>query len=192
MTIRASHTITFIAGKPGLYTGDGPDYCGAISVAPLDLDAERLAKPTARTIGTRPAGDHLRPRARNSHKGSMAAPAFSVARAAWSAPPFSPGAPRCGSGSGRVYLGLLDRSGAGDRPAAAGTDAASAGCTARRRPHGARLWAGDGQATKPACCSSACALLDMPLLLDADALNLLAGEPSLQQAVYWRAAGRRC
>jgi hydroxyethylthiazole kinase-like uncharacterized protein yjeF len=42
-TIRASHTITFIAGKPGLYTGDGPDHCGAISVAPLDLDAERLA-----------------------------------------------------------------------------------------------------------------------------------------------------
>jgi hypothetical protein len=68
--IRASHTLTFIAAKPGLLTADGPDHCGSIAVASLDLDAERLATPTARTIGTDLFVDCLRPRARNSHKGS--------------------------------------------------------------------------------------------------------------------------
>src|SRR5262245_32537005 len=37
--VRATHTITFIALKPGLLTLDGPDYCGEISVANLGLDA---------------------------------------------------------------------------------------------------------------------------------------------------------
>ncbi|MFN3883463.1 MAG: NAD(P)H-hydrate epimerase, partial [Rhodocyclaceae bacterium] len=36
--IRASHTITFIALKPGLLTGDGPDHCGAIEVCDLGLE----------------------------------------------------------------------------------------------------------------------------------------------------------
>src|ERR1700736_6526758 len=42
-TIRASATATFIALKPGLLTGDGPDHCGTISVHSLDLDARHLA-----------------------------------------------------------------------------------------------------------------------------------------------------
>ena len=68
--IRASHTLTFIAGKPGLYTGDGPDHCGLISIATLDLDAEQLASPSARTIGSDLFADCLCPRRHNSHKGS--------------------------------------------------------------------------------------------------------------------------
>ncbi|OGA33122.1 MAG: NAD(P)H-hydrate epimerase, partial [Betaproteobacteria bacterium RIFCSPLOWO2_12_FULL_64_23] len=36
--LRATHTITFIALKPGLLTLDGPDHCGVIRVADLGLD----------------------------------------------------------------------------------------------------------------------------------------------------------
>ncbi|MDR3323410.1 MAG: NAD(P)H-hydrate epimerase, partial [Zoogloeaceae bacterium] len=36
-TLRASHTLTFIAAKPGLYTADGPDYCGQIRIHDLRL-----------------------------------------------------------------------------------------------------------------------------------------------------------
>jgi len=41
-TIRASHTITFISGKPGLLTADGPDCCGEIRVADLELTLKVL------------------------------------------------------------------------------------------------------------------------------------------------------
>ncbi len=34
--VRATHTLTFIAAKPGLYTGDGPDHAGKITVLELD------------------------------------------------------------------------------------------------------------------------------------------------------------
>ena len=42
-TIRAAATATFIALKPGLLTGDGPDHCGTISVHALGLDVEATA-----------------------------------------------------------------------------------------------------------------------------------------------------
>lgn len=35
--VRATHTATFIAAKPGLLTLDGPDCCGEISIHTLDL-----------------------------------------------------------------------------------------------------------------------------------------------------------
>src|SRR5438105_3055010 len=38
--VRATHTITFIALKPGLLTLDGPDRCGDITVADLGLPAD--------------------------------------------------------------------------------------------------------------------------------------------------------
>src|SRR5574339_409046 len=40
--VRATHTITFIALKPGLLTLDGPDHCGEVSVATLGLDVRKL------------------------------------------------------------------------------------------------------------------------------------------------------
>ncbi|MCG5073744.1 NAD(P)H-hydrate dehydratase [Paraburkholderia tagetis] len=36
--VRATHTVTFIAAKPGLYTGAGRDCAGAVSVAPIGLN----------------------------------------------------------------------------------------------------------------------------------------------------------
>src|SRR3954464_2012415 len=43
--VRATHTLTFIALKPGLLTLDGPDHCGEVSVATLDVDARTLLPP---------------------------------------------------------------------------------------------------------------------------------------------------
>jgi hydroxyethylthiazole kinase-like uncharacterized protein yjeF len=48
--IRATHTITFIARKPGLYTLDGPDCCGETTLAPLGLDAAALAPPDGHLV----------------------------------------------------------------------------------------------------------------------------------------------
>ncbi|HNC19191.1 MAG TPA: NAD(P)H-hydrate epimerase, partial [Accumulibacter sp.] len=190
-TIRASHTLTFIAGKPGLFTGDGPDYCGAVTVAPLALDAEQWVRPTARTIGVDLFADWLRPRARNSHKGShgnagilggadsMVGAALLASRAALKL------------GSGRVYLGLLD-------PQAPAVDWLQPEVMLRDPLH-LLATALDALACGPGMgdasvardlLDSACAL-DLPLLLDADALNLLARTPQLEEMLIRRATPGR-
>ncbi|MBL8397468.1 MAG: NAD(P)H-hydrate dehydratase [Candidatus Accumulibacter sp.] len=190
-TIRASHTLTFIAGKPGLFTGDGPDHCGTVSVAPLALDAEQWVRPTARTIGVDLFADWLRPRARNSHKGShgnagILGGADSMVGAALLA-----GRAALKLGSGRVYLGLLD-------PQAPAADWLQPELMLRdpvnllATPLDA-LACGPGMgdaAVARDLLDSACAL-DLPLLLDADALNLLARTPQLEDTLLRRATPGR-
>lgn len=105
--VRADHTITFIGLKPGLFTAYGPDYCGRIHLATLDLPSELLPQVKGHLIGADDVAAYLKPRPRNSHKGmlgsvgvlggaeSMTGAAFMAARAAQLL------------GAGRVYLGLL-------------------------------------------------------------------------------------
>jgi hydroxyethylthiazole kinase-like uncharacterized protein yjeF len=187
-SIRASHTITFIGGKPGLLTADGPDHCGEISIAALGLDTERLSKAPGRTIAPDLFGAQLKQRPRNSHKGdhgnagilggagSMVGAALLAARAALRL------------GSGRVYVGLLDE----HAPALdmqqpelmlrtpvklLGTDLSALAC-------------GPGMSTSAQALTllgNACQL-DLPLVLDADALNLVAGEGELHVALATRSA----
>ena len=187
-TIVASHTLTFIGHKPGLLTADGPDHCGEISVARLDLDAKALAQDSGRSVGLDLFSAQLSARSRNSHKGStgnagflggaptMVGAALLAARAALRL------------GSGRVYLGLLDdQAPAFDaqqpelmlRPPQALLATpltALAGGPGLGTSHQARVLLED------AC------RLELPLLLDADALNLLAVEGELQVALATRSA----
>ena len=68
-TFRATDTITFIALKPGLLTLDGPDHCGALTCAPLDLESERLIEPHGRLADEAVLDELPAPRPRNFHKG---------------------------------------------------------------------------------------------------------------------------
>ncbi|MEF8698681.1 MAG: NAD(P)H-hydrate dehydratase [Candidatus Accumulibacter sp. UW26] len=189
-SIRASHTITFIAGKPGLYTGDGPDYCGAISVAALDLDAEMLLAPAARTIGRDLFVACLRPRNRNSHKGTHGSAGILGGASSMVGAVFLAGRAALRLGSGRVYLGLLDRQAPTidllqpelmlrqpDALLAAGLGALACG-------------PGMGGSDEARVLLERSCALDIPLLLDADALNSMAGDPRLQQAVAERGSRR--
>jgi hydroxyethylthiazole kinase-like uncharacterized protein yjeF len=185
-TIRASHTITFIAGKPGLFTGDGPEYCGAITHAALDLHAERLAPPSARTIGSDLFVAWLRPRAKNTHKGSFGNAGVLGGASSMVGAVFLAGRAALRLGSGRVYLGLLD--------AQAPTFDPLQPELMLRRPEALLATALSALACGPGMGGSdqahelllrACAL-DLPLLLDADALNLLASDVPLQEALSGR------
>lgn len=187
-TIRASHTITFIAAKPGLFTADGPDFCGEVSVASLDLDTSRFGEPSGRTITPHLFAGLLQPRRRNSHKGSfgnvgilggsagMVGAALLAARAALRL------------GGGRIYLGLIDeRAPALDplqpelmirRPdRLLATDLTALACGPGMGNNGEVI----------ALLETACHL-DIPLVLDADALNRLAENPELHVAVTGRHA----
>jgi hydroxyethylthiazole kinase-like uncharacterized protein yjeF len=105
--VRATHTVTFIALKPGLLTLDGPDCCGELRLEPLGVDAAALLPPPGTVIGAGVLDALPRRRARNSHKGDygsvaviggapgMTGAALLAARAALKL------------GAGRVHVGLL-------------------------------------------------------------------------------------
>ncbi|MEZ5542778.1 MAG: NAD(P)H-hydrate dehydratase [Pseudomonadota bacterium] len=71
--IRAQLTVTFIARKPGLYTGAGPAYCGEILCADLEVPVPILQRvPPAALLLERPPRTELSvPRSRTAHKGDF-------------------------------------------------------------------------------------------------------------------------
>jgi len=72
VAIVADRTITFIADKPGLHTGDGPDHAGDVVVDALGLEAGDFDGLATGSIN-HPSlfADAVRARRRNSHKGSF-------------------------------------------------------------------------------------------------------------------------
>lgn len=72
VAIRATRTLQFLAPQIGLQTGDGPDHAGALSLDTLGVDAHcfAAAQVQARRIDAHALAHWLRPRPRNAHKGS--------------------------------------------------------------------------------------------------------------------------
>lgn len=72
MAARAHTTVTFIALKQGLFTGDGPAYCGDIVFDDLDVPAATHASmaPSALRVLDTELTHALPPRPRNAHKGN--------------------------------------------------------------------------------------------------------------------------
>ena len=187
-TVQATHTLCFIGLHPGLYTNDGPDYSGDIQLAPLDLPLDETIQPDGHLLRRETFAAHLRPRRRNSHKGSygsvgvlggsraMAGAAFLSARAALML------------GAGRVYLGLLDA----DAPS---VDLLQPELMLRRPDqlltadlHALACGPGLGQSSEAADHLEQALKSPLPLVLDADALNLLAHDGRLQGNLYNRIA----
>jgi len=186
--IRASHTITFIALKPGLLTADGPDHSGELRLASLDLRPVDLEPPAGETLTKGCFADHLAGRRRNSHKGSYGSAGILGGAPGMLGAALLAGRAALHLGAGRVYLGLID-------PAAPTVDPvqpelmlrdAAALLTTPLSALAAGPGLGDGTAAV-ALLETACAL-DLPLLLDADALNLLAREGNLEVAAASRRA----
>ena len=73
LCVTATHTLTFIADKPGLLTGDGPDHCGEVEICDLDIPHELMhtAAPADRGTVNDPElwADDLPQRGLNTHKG---------------------------------------------------------------------------------------------------------------------------
>lgn len=186
--VRASHTVTFLGLKPGLFTLDGPDHAGEVIVTDLGVSAEAYAATPGALLDSPPILPP--PRRKNAHKGSygsvgilggdtsMVGAALLAARAALL------------GGAGRVYVGLLDeRAPAVDlvqpelmiRPPKALLDL----------PHLTALAVGPGlgRSGRAASDLQRAMHLQAPLLLDADALHLLAGDATLRDRFRERSAG---
>lgn len=69
--VHADVTVTFIALKQGLFTGQGPHYCGDIVYHDLRISPQVLMKipPQAGLLSVAALAHHLAPRSRSAHKG---------------------------------------------------------------------------------------------------------------------------
>ncbi len=184
--INASHTLTFISGKPGLLTAAGPDYCGEIRVAKLGLQPERECKPDGREITLQDFAVNLKSRRKNTHKGSFGDAGILGGSKSMLGAALLAGRAAIKLGAGRVYVGLLDA----DAP---GVDLLQPELMIRRAD---TLLSTDLRAL--ACgpglgqSGEAHRLLDqsirapLALVLDADALNLIAGDTRLESNLYNR------
>jgi hydroxyethylthiazole kinase-like uncharacterized protein yjeF len=187
--VKADLTATFIALKPGLLTLDGPDHCGEVDVHDLGLAPEDDLAAQGRTAAPDLFRPHLLPRRRNSHKGMMGGAGILGGAPGMVGAALLAGRAALKLGAGRVYLGLIDE-------AAAAVDTAQPELMLRKpaellaQSHVTALAVGPGLGQG----KSAQSLLrqtiaaERPLLLDADALNLIAAHPVLANRVRKRAA----
>ncbi len=69
--VRATLTVTFLVLKQGLFSGDGPDYAGTVVFDDLELTkcADAKVEPSSRLFTMSDVASELRPRARTAHKG---------------------------------------------------------------------------------------------------------------------------
>jgi hydroxyethylthiazole kinase-like uncharacterized protein yjeF len=104
--VRAAHTLSLLTLKPGLFTGIGRDACGQVWWHDLGVDRDGIAEPTAWLSGPPPAS--ARPHA--SHKGSHGDAAVIGGAAGMGGAALLAATAALHGGAGRVFVALLDRS----------------------------------------------------------------------------------
>ena len=104
--VRATHTIAFIALKPGLLTLEGPEHCGALHLATLDLDARALLEPSGHVIGPDAIAAALPRRRLNTHKGDYGSVGLIGGASGMAGAAVLAGRAALKLGAGRVYVGF--------------------------------------------------------------------------------------
>jgi len=182
VAVRATHTLSFIGGKPGLYTLDGPDHCGEIHTVDLGLDLDGFPGALLSIDDFR---DCLTPRSRNSHKGSYGSLAVTGGAAGMTGAALLAGRAGLQLGAGRVFVGLLQ---------ALAVDPVQPELMLRSPDnalaHATASIVGPGMGASDAALDflRRAVSADCPSLFDADALNLLAAHPVLAARIARRTA----
>ena len=189
--VRADATATFIAFKPGLCTGAGLDRAGVVSLHSLGVAIDASDRPGSllEWAGiSRTLPDALRRDRRNVHKGTFGTVTIVGGAEGMAGAPVLAGRAALKTGAGKVQIGFATAT----RPAVdwsapelmlRSADAALAG--------GADvLVVGPGLGVERDAhrLVEAAARMSVPLVLDADALNLVARDVALRALVRGRAA----
>lgn len=183
-TVRADRTITFIALKPGLLTGDGPDLCGTLEICPLGLDIRR-EDGDGEEISPALLRHALHPRVRNSHKGSYGSVAILGGAPGMTGATLLSGRTALKLGTGRVYLGMLER-----LPVDAGQPELMLRSPEEAVDNASVLAIGPGLGMSMLARELLARALDAtpPLVIDADGLNLLSQDEGLRRKLAVRPA----
>jgi ADP-dependent NAD(P)H-hydrate dehydratase / NAD(P)H-hydrate epimerase len=182
-TVCAHITHTFLCMKPGLFNGEGPNFCGQVS-----LDTLGVIPPHSNFFLTQP-GDfspYFSPRRATQHKGHSGDVAIIGGAAGMQGAALLAARAALATGVGRLYICLQDRA-----PSVDPLYPEAMVRTWHDLPaqwHAAAVGCGLGQTPEAIALLAHTLTHNTPLVLDADALNLLATQPTLLQAVTQRAA----
>ena len=184
--VRATHTLTFIGLKPGLLTLDGPDHCGRISVADLSLNGHSIKIENGWIAEPAMFANVLKSRPRNFHKGMAGSLGIIGGAAGMAGAALLAGRAALKMGAGRVYGGLLEEHALDPRTPE----------LMLRHPDdvlGLDLDAivigpGLGQGERAETLLGAVLASELPCVLDADALNLIAENEDLRKTCARRRA----
>lgn len=183
--VHATHTLTFIAYKPGLLTSSGLDHCGQVHLDTLGIAAIEVKRAQGWKMNPKILASSFKRRPRNSHKGAFGITAILGGSRGMLGAALLAGRAALKLGSGKVLLGI-----SGDlavdpvQPEIMVRDAKEvigAGASS--------LVIGPGLSKTRAAKELVDLVLgmDTPLVIDADALNLIADEPGLQRRLTERA-----
>ena len=185
--MRAQHTVTFIGLKPGLLTLDGPDHCGEIHLRTLGLDAPALLPAQGSVIGREVLQTALKPRALNTHKGNFGSVGIIGGARGMVGAALLAGRAALKLGAGRIYVGLI----AGDAPL---LDPNQPELMLRSADEVLKLdhltalaiGPGLGQSPDAAFYLARALAAPLPLVIDADGLNLIAVSQQLKDQLKQR------
>ena len=187
--VRASHTITFIAYKPGLLTLDGPDHCGELKLDTLGLDPAGLLVPEGTLLAADILDRTIAPRPRNFHKGQAGSVGVLGGAAGMVGAAVIAGRAALKCGAGRVYLGLLSpRSPYIDDSQPELMLREPAALLEKELVDVLVAGPGMGKADPARKLLRAALAAPVPIVLDADALNAIAGSRSLAASLAKRRA----
>ncbi len=175
--VHATHTITFIGAKPGLFTAQGRDLAGAVTVAPIGVDSSQ--RTTVQLNAPELFAAFLPQRDFATNKGTFGSLAVVGGDTGMCGAPILASRAALFSGAGKVHVALLGDGAPpydpphpelmlhalGDLPLDR-MDALAVGCGMGHRESATRVMHDVLQ-------------LDVPKLFDADALNLIAKDPAL-------------
>lgn len=177
---RATHTLSYLALKPGLLTLDGPDHAGIVTVARLDIDPQQYL--AAEGLRVRPSlfREYLVPRPFNTHKGTFGDAGIIGGASGMNGAALLAGRAALKLGAGRIFVGMMDRDAPSVDPMqpelmlrAPAVVLDHAGVCA--------VGTGLGVSDEARRMIDRALPLPIPLILDADALNLIAEDYRLQQ-----------
>ena len=176
----ATHTLTFIALKPGLLTLDGPDHAGQLIVRTLDINLGEHTQAPGHVVDTALFRPLLRPRRYNTHKGNYGDAGIIGGAHGMNGAPLLAGRAALKLGAGRVFVSLLDA----DAPS---VDLAQPELMLRTpqevcaQAGALAVGPGLGLDTEAEAVVSMALEHAHPLVLDADALTLLAHSSDLRR-----------
>lgn len=186
--VRAAHTVTFIALKPGLLTAQGVNCCGEIYLRSLGIDAVATLPPKGWLLSDATC-PRLKSRPRNSHKGSFGNVGILGGATGMVGAALLAGSAALKLGAGRTYAALLAKSAPLVDPQQPEL--------MLRSPEGLleldhldclAVGPGLGQSNEAQYFLAAALKTKFPLVLDADALNLLGADNKLKLLLKRRAA----
>ncbi|TFG81512.1 MAG: NAD(P)H-hydrate dehydratase, partial [Chromatiales bacterium] len=184
VAVHARQTVTFIGRKAGMYTGAAADYCGDISFADLGVPGEILQQvPAAATLVRQPGlGALALPRVRTSHKGHYGHVLVIGGDHGMTGAARLAGEAALRNGAGRVTIATRPEHAA--LIAAACPELMCLGVTSARQLRAlldsvSVLLIGPGLGRSDWAQSLLAVVLEasLPRVIDADALNCLAGQP---------------